>query len=157
MARKIVAEPPDDPPPNVPRLKEGDGGNLSLREKLERHRNQEGCVKCHTGIDPWGLPFEQYDAGGLFKNERKIDAPSKLPDGTKVLDLNSLKRYLADERIDQVTFSFLKHLSCYALGRSLTYNELVFLQKECIKLRSSELRMQDLIRFVIKSDMFLKK
>ncbi len=157
VARKIVAEPPDDPPPNVPRLKEGDGGNLSLREKLERHRNQEGCVKCHTGIDPWGLPFEQYDAGGLFKNERKIDAPSKLPDGTKVLDLNSLKRYLADERIDQVTFSFLKHLSCYALGRSLTYNELVFLQKECIKLRSSELRMQDLIRFVIKSDMFLKK
>jgi len=157
VARKIVAEPPDDPPPNVPRLKEDDGGNLSLREKLERHRNQEGCVKCHTGIDPWGLPFEQYDAGGLFKNERKIDAPSKLPDGTKVLDLNSLKRYLADERIDQVTFSFLKHLSCYALGRSLTYNELVFLQKECIKLRSSELRMQDLIRFVIKSDMFLKK
>lgn len=157
VARKIVAEPPDDPPPNVPRLKEDDGGNLSLREKLERHRNQEGCVKCHTGIDPWGLPFEQYDAGGLFKGERKIDAPSQLPDGTKVLDLNSLKRYLAEERIDQVTFSFLKHLSCYGLGRSLTYNELVFLQKECIKLRSSELRMQDLIRFVIKSDMFLKK
>lgn len=157
VARKIVAEPPDDPPPNVPRLKEDDGGNLSLREKLERHRNQEGCVKCHTGIDPLGLPFEQYDAGGLFKGERKIDAPSQLPDGTKVLDLNSLKRYLAEDRIDQVTFSFLKHLSCYGLGRSLTYNELVFLQKECIKLRSSELRMQDLIRFVIKSDMFLKK
>ena len=157
VARKFVAEPPDDPPPNVPRLKEDDGSNLSLREKLERHRNQEGCVKCHTGIDPWGLPFEQYDAGGLFKSDRKIDAPSKLPDGTEVRDLNNLKRYLAEQRIDQVTFSFLKHLSCYALGRSLTYNELVFLQKECIKLRSSELRMQDLIRFVIKSDMFLKK
>ena len=29
-------------------------GMLTLREKLERHRNPKGCVKCHTGIDPWG-------------------------------------------------------------------------------------------------------
>lgn len=157
VARKIVAEPPDDPPPNVPKLKEDDGGKLSLREKLERHRNQEGCYKCHTGIDPWGLPFEQYDASGLFASDRRIEAPSKLPDGTQVQDVKSLKRYLIDDRIDQVTFSFLKHLACYAVGRSLTYNELVFLREECIKLRSSELRMQDLIRFVIRSDMFLKK
>ena len=40
LARKIVAEPPDDPPPNVPRIDEEDR-QLTLRQKLERHRNQK--------------------------------------------------------------------------------------------------------------------
>lgn len=157
FARKIIAEPPDDPPPNVPRLPENDGTHLTLRQKLERHRNQEGCAKCHSGIDPWGMPFEKYDAGGLFKKDPAVDARSKLPDGTEVEDLRALKAYLVRDRIDQLAFSFLKHIACYATGRSLTYNELVFLQKECIKLRSCDYRVQDLIRFVVKSDVFLKK
>lgn len=157
FARKIIAEPPDDPPPNVPRLPEDDGAQLTLRQKLERHRNQEGCAKCHSGIDPWGMPFEKYDAGGLFKTDPAIDGRSKLPDGTEVQDLRALKAYLVRDRIEQVAFSFLKHTACYACGRSLTYNELVFLQKESIKLHSCDYRMQDLIRFVVKSDLFLKK
>lgn len=62
LARKMMAEPPDDPPPNVPTLRE-DLEALSLREKIHRHRSQPGCARCHAGIDPWGIPFEEYDAG----------------------------------------------------------------------------------------------
>ncbi|MCY2966973.1 MAG: DUF1592 domain-containing protein [Planctomycetota bacterium] len=157
VARKIVAEPPDDPPPNVPKLPEDDGAKLSLREKLERHRNQKGCVKCHSGIDPWGIPFETMDAGGLRKTGPGIDARSKLPDGTEVADLNGLKKYLADDRIDQVAFSFLKHVGSYAIGRSLTYNELTTLREQTSTMRGNEYRLRDLLRFVIHSDLFLKK
>ena len=157
LARKIIAEPPDDPPPNVPQIAEDDGAQLTLREKLERHRNQKGCAKCHSGIDPWGIPFEAFDAGGLLKTEPGADASSTLPDGTTVRDLNELKAYLANDRIDQVAFSFLKHLSSYAVGRSLTYNELVFLQEQGVQLKANDYRLQELLRFVIKSDLFLKK
>lgn len=156
LARKIVAEPPDDPPPNVPRLDEEDR-QLTLREKLERHRNQKGCAKCHSGIDPWGLPFESFDASGLMKKTPDIDPRSKLPDGTEVKDLNGLKAYLANERLDQVAFSFLKHTACYALGRSLTYNEIMFLKEHSTRLKGTDYRTQDLLKFVVKSDLFLKK
>ena len=155
LARRIIAEPPEDPPPNVPQLKD-DGTERTLREKLERHRNQEGCVKCHSGIDPWGVPFEQYDAGGRFK-QQPTDTRSKLPDGTEVADLKALKTYLANDRIDQVAFSFLKHLCCYATGRSLTYNELEWLKEEGKRLKPDGYRMQDMIRFVVQSNLFLKK
>ena len=101
----------DDPPPNVPQLKEDADAKLTLREKLERHRNQKGCAKCHSGIDPWGLPFESFDAGGLPKKSAGTDTRSKLLDGTEIADLNALKKYLAQERIDQVAFSVLKHLA----------------------------------------------
>ena len=47
--------------------------------------------------------------------------------------------------------------ACYAVGRSLTYNELLFLQEQSVKLKANDYRMQDIIRFVVKSDLFLKK
>jgi len=151
----MIAEPPDDPPPNVPQLKD-DGTERTLREKLERHRNQEGCAKCHSGIDPWGIAFEQYDAAGRFKTQ-PTDAHSTLPDGVEVADLAGLRNYLANDRIDQVAFSVLKHLSSFGAGRSLTYNELEWLKEAEKQLKADGYRMQDMIRFVVTSDLFLKK
>ena len=129
----------------------------SLREKLEQHRNQKGCAKCHGGIDPWGIPFEEFDAGGLFKQGREIDARSTLPDKTDVADANGLKAYLVNERIDRVAFSFLKHLASYAVGRSLNYNELEFLREKSVELKPGGYPMREMIELVIKSRMFLEK
>ena len=155
LARKIVADPPDDPPPNVPALKE-DTRSLSLRERLERHRNQPGCAQCHSKVDPWGVPFEEFDAGGLFKKE-KVDARSKLPDKTEVADFAALQKYLADDHIDDVAFSVLKHLAIYATGRNLTYGELEFLRRDALRLKANGYRMRDMIGYIMTSKMFLEK
>jgi hypothetical protein len=155
LARRIIAEPPDDPPPNVPALKE-ETQRLSLRERLERHRDQRGCAQCHSKIDPWGVPFQEFDAGGRLKRE-PVDARSTLPDKTEVGGVNDLKRYLAEDRIDQVAFSVLKHLATYATGRSLSHNELGFLKRDGVKLRANGYRMTEMIRYVVNSPMFLEK
>jgi mono/diheme cytochrome c family protein len=155
LARKIIAEPPADPPPNVPALEETTQ-QLTLRERLERHRNQPGCAQCHSMIDPWGIPFEEFDAGGRLKSE-PVDAHSTLPDTTHVAGLDDLKQYLVNDRIDQVAFSVLRHLTTYACGQSLTYNELESLRANGVQLRSSGYRMQDLIQYVVHSPMFLNK
>jgi mono/diheme cytochrome c family protein len=155
LARKIIAEPPDDPPPNVPALKE-ETKNLTLRERIEQHRNQQGCRQCHAKIDPWGIALEEFDAGGRLKAQ-PVDARSQLPDGTEVSSVNDLKRYLTQDRIDQVAFSVLKHLTTYATGRTLTYNELGYLKQDGLKLRAGGYRMQDMIRYVVNSRMFLEK
>jgi len=155
LARKIIAEPPDPPPPNVPTLQE-DTQQLSLRERLERHRNQPACAQCHAKIDPWGVAFEEFDAGGRLKLQ-PVAARSTLPDNTEVSGVNDLKRYLSQDRIDQVAFSVVKHLATYATGRSLTYNELKDLKRDELKLKASGYRMQDMIRFVVNSKLFLEK
>jgi len=155
LARKIVAEPPDDPPPNVPALKE-DTKALSLRERLEKHRNQPGCAQCHTKVDPWGVPFEEFDASGRFKTGT-VDARSTLPDKTEVADFAGLRKYLADDRIDQVAFSVLKHLAIYAAGRNLTYSELEFLRKDGVRLKADGYRLRDMLRYIVNSKMFLEK
>ena len=156
LARKIIAEPPDDPPPNVPELEE-DTSHLTLRERLEKHRNQTGCAKCHAGIDPWGLPFEQFDAGGLFKQNVQADSRSTLPDETEVENFQELRSYLVNDRIDRVAFSVLKHLATYAVGRSLSYTEIEFLKGQSLELKPRKYPMRDLIHFVVKSQLFLEK
>lgn len=155
LARRIIGEPPDDPPPNVPALKE-ETRELTLRQRIERHRDQPGCAKCHSKIDPWGVPFEEYDAGGRIK-QQVVDARSTLPDKTEVAGVNDLKRYLAQDRLDQVAFSFLRHLVTYATGRTLSYSEIQFLKHHGAALKADGYRMLDMIRFVVHSPMFLEK
>ena len=157
LARKIIAEPPDDPPPNVPKLPDDDGTKLTLRERLERHRSQDGCVKCHAGIDPWGLPLQEFDAGGRFQFDQADDSRSTLPDGTNIAGASELKAYLAQERLDQVAFSFLKHLATYATGRSLSFNEIEFLREQGLQLKPAGYRMRDMFQFVVASNLFLEK
>jgi cytochrome c551/c552 len=155
VARKIIAEPPNDPPPNVPALKADEKG-LTLRQRLEQHRSQPACMQCHSKIDPWGVAFEEYDAGGRRK-QQSVDARSTLPDKTEVSGADDLKRYLGEDRIDQVAFSVLKHLATYATGRTLTYNELNYLKQDGLKLKAGGYRMKDMVRYVASSKMFLEK
>lgn len=155
LARKIVAEPPADPPPNVPALKEAEKG-LTLRQRLEQHRDVVACRNCHAKIDPWGVALEEFNAGGRLKTQ-PADARSILPDHTEVSGANDLKRYLANDRIDQVAFSFLKHLATYASGRTLTYSERNQLKQDGLKLKADGYKMKDMFRYVVNSPLFLEK
>ena len=76
--------------------------------------------------------MEQFDAGGQFNTTHK-DSGARLPDSTEVADFSALQTYLTGPRIDRVVFSTLKHLATYATGRTLSYNELVFLEQKCCR------------------------
>ena len=156
LARKIIAEPPADPPPNVPALKDDPDKKLTLRQRIEQHRNQPGCQQCHSKIDPWGVAFEEFDAGGRLKKQA-TDARSTLPDNTEIAGANDLKRYLSEDRIDQVAYSVLKHLATYASGRGLTYYEQNQLKSEALKLKPSGYRMKDMVQFIATNKTFLEK
>ena len=155
LARRIVAQPPDDPPPNVPNLKQ-ETEHLPLRERLAQHRDQTGCAQCHAKIDPYGIPLEEFDAGGRRKADPG-DVRSTLPDSATVSGANDLKQYLGQDQLDQVAFSYLKHLTIYACGRDLSYYELELLRQRSSQLKADGYRMQDALRWIVHSELFLEK
>jgi mono/diheme cytochrome c family protein len=74
---RLLDSPPAPPPPDVPELNEQstESAGLSLKEQLAAHRQKAACANCHIGIDPWGIPLENFDAIGRWRTEFKL--PSK--------------------------------------------------------------------------------
>ena len=91
----------------------------------------------------------------MFLND-KVDANSRLPDGREVHNLNDLKEHLVKKRLDDVV-QCRSTPSVYAIGRSLTYNEDRILKRQCLNLREKDYGMLDIVKFIITSDLFLKK
>lgn len=157
LARKLIDRPPEDPPPNVPKLPEGDISKETFLEKLHRHRNQPGCAACHEKIDPWGIPLQNYNASGVFVDLPPSETSSQLADGTKITNALELKKHLAGELADEVAWSFARHLACYAIGRDLTYRESNQLKTEVETLSGAHYPMRSLLQTVIHSEAFMTK
>ncbi len=51
----LLNDPPPPPPPAVPQidLTNPEIAKMTLKERIEDHRNQPACYNCHMKIDPW--------------------------------------------------------------------------------------------------------
>src|SRR5207249_1016022 len=95
---------------------------VTLRDRLEEHRSDVACAKCHALFDPLGLAFETFDAAGRFRtldNGKPVDATGKLirtdVDGTFV-DARDLAHRLAGS--PQVRSCMVKQWFRFAYGRT---------------------------------------
>ncbi|HLY11940.1 MAG TPA: DUF1592 domain-containing protein [Planctomycetota bacterium] len=81
MAR-LLGQPPEPPPPNVPAVEPDVRGAVTIREQLEKHRSFPGCGSCHSKIDPPGFALESFDViGGQRTRYRSLGAGDPAPRG----------------------------------------------------------------------------
>ena len=74
---------------------------MTLKERIEDHRNQAACRSCHVKIDPWGIAFENFDALGRWRDQIKgqpVDASSELYNHETLNGVEGLKRFLLERR-----------------------------------------------------------
>jgi hypothetical protein len=122
VLENILNTPPPPPPANVPALDDHDLGlSTSVRQRLERHRDNPVCAGCHARMDPIGFGLENYDAIGRYRTvegQLPIDSSGTLPDGRKFTGAAQLKQIL---RADSPKFAhgFTEKMLTYALGRGL--------------------------------------
>ncbi len=71
LREAILGDEVPPPPADVPALSDSAGDSaekaLTIADLLRRHRKKESCNDCHSRLDPWGLPFERYNAIGKFQ------------------------------------------------------------------------------------------
>jgi hypothetical protein len=84
-----VAPPPADIPSLTDTAGESAENAISIKDLLRIHRTQESCNDCHFRLDPWGIPFEHYNAIGKFQ-------PVVPVNGTRVSRFD--RRYYANEK-----------------------------------------------------------
>jgi hypothetical protein len=164
VLEKLLSDPPPPPPPNAGDIQPNTAGaRLTVRERLQKHRDEPNCASCHAKLDPYGLALENYDAIGAWRDRQNgegisgpkapvIDASGSLKSGRSFADLASYKAALLAEKENFIR-AFTEKLLTYALGRPVGYVDHATLDT----ILKSEPRLQDLILAVVHCEPFMSK
>ena len=159
LLESILNDPPPPPPPAVPEIDLADPeiAKMTLKQRIEDHRNHAACMSCHAKIDPWGIAFENYDAIGRWRNEingQPVDSTSELFNHQTLNGMDGLKRFLLQNRQDQFVRALVYKLSTYALGRPLTFADRSAIDEITANVRQNGDGLTTTIKSIITSDLF---
>jgi mono/diheme cytochrome c family protein len=162
LLENLLNDPPAPPPPAVPEIDLADPEilKLTLKERMEDHRNDPACISCHSKIDPWGIAFENFDAVGLWRDKigkDPVDAASVLFNKDELRGMKGLKDYLLANRQDQFARAMVHKMAAYALGRPLTFGDRSQVDRITADLRKRGDGLADLVFLIVKSDLFQLK
>ena len=158
----LMGTPPPPPPPDIPEIEDDaveDGRFLTVREKLEMHRDDPRCISCHRMIDPIGLALENYDVTGAWRIRDRgtpIDAASDFYDGTPIASPSDLRAALL-KRPEPLLRTFTENLMAYALGRRLEYYDMPAVRRIVREAAAHDYRVSAFILGVATSDAFRMK
>lgn len=117
LERVLCTTVPPPPPDVATELDDEDEGAVTLRERLEQHREDPACSGCHSLTDPPGYLFEHFDAIGAWRDQdagQPIDASGDLM-GVPLADAGALGDLLATD--DRVGPCMVRQLFRHAHGR----------------------------------------
>lgn len=180
----LLGTPPPPPPPNAGVFQEAVGKqqDLTFREKLALHSDNESCRSCHARIDPLGFSLENFDYFGQWRDNytfririkdpedinvedasdfkevvKRVDASGILPEGAAFDGPSGLKKALLEHRHDDLVRQTVTRMLAYALGRSLEYYDEPAVRKIIRALEADGFRFQTLLREIVVSYPFLYK
>lgn len=156
----LMGTPPPLPPPNVEALIENKPGQkqMTVRERLEVHRNNPSCAGCHGFIDPLGFALDGFDAVGRERSVDRfvgsvIDTSGVLPDGQPISGIGDLRAALM-ERPSLFAENIAEKLLLYALGRPVEATDMPAVRAIVEDAAASDYRFYDLVHGIVSSDQF---
>ena len=168
ILEEIFNSPPPPPPPNAGEIQPNvKGQNLTVRQRLEQHRQEPTCASCHAKIDPLGLALENYDAIGAWRERQNgegmrgtkaplIDVTGTLPSGRSFKNPSEFKQALLAEK-DRFIYAFTQKMLTYALGRPVGYIDNDTVKRITDVLAKNDYRLPELLLGVVTSEPFLTK
>jgi hypothetical protein len=157
----IFNSPPPPPPANVPALDADGTGAVptTVRERLERHREDPVCASCHRTMDPVGFALENFDAVGRWRTTDAglpIDARGELPGGAVVDGPASLREAIL-ARPELFAQTLTEKLMTYALARGLTAGDMPAVRAIVRSAAGSNYRLSALVLGIARSAPFQMK
>jgi hypothetical protein len=143
---RLLGQPPEPPPPNIPAIEPDVRGARTIREQLDKHRSVAACAACHAKIDPPGFALESFDVIGGFRTRYRsigtgdpaprgaidpfiglsfklgpaVDASGGLPDGRPFGGISEFQDLMAADRGRLLT-NLARQLAVYGTGRAVSF------------------------------------
>lgn len=150
----LLASPPPPAPPNVPELEAGEKLEGTLRQRMEKHRDNAMCASCHERMDPIGFAFEHFDGIGAWRERdgsEPVETAGSLNSGEAFQDHRQLNQILASAKRDDFLRCLSEKLLTFALGRGLEYYDRPAVQAITRQLESGDGRFSTLVMGVVDS------
>jgi hypothetical protein len=176
---RLLNDPAPPPPPGVSAVDPDTRGATTIREQLDKHRNNANCAACHAKIDPAGFALEAFDPiGGLrdryrsngkgdeppekgktawrvqYKLGPKVDASGELTDGRKFTGPDELNDILAADP-SKLARAFVAHLSRYATGAEVSYADRAEIRRIVESTKGSGHGMRSVIHALAANPIFI--
>jgi hypothetical protein len=179
---RILGTPPDPPPSTVPSVEPDIRGATTIREQLDKHRNQPACAGCHAKLDPPGFALENYDVTGRWRTHYRaipesaadkivknagsdvrhyiqglpVQPQYTLADGRSFDDIDAFKQLmLTDTR--PLARCMVEKLITHLTGATPQFSDREVIEQILSKTESSEYGLRDLVHEVIQSRVFQTK
>jgi hypothetical protein len=162
VLENILGLPVPEPPPGVETNLEVSvhvEGPVTLRARLESHRENPACHSCHAVIDPIGFAMEPFDKVGRLRTQDEglpIDARGTMVDGAQLNGPGDLRDALLRSS-DVFTVAFTEKLLTFALGRPVTYADAPTVRAIVRDTRQDQHRLVPLIMRIIDSAPFRQR
>jgi hypothetical protein len=141
----------------------------TVRQRLQIHRENPACARCHDKIDPLGFALENFNACGEWRdreghgyqgridaNDPLIDASAKMPDGATVQGVEGLQAELLKQE-DRFLSTLAAQVATYALGRELGFSDDAALKSHVAAMKRSRYTLRSLLTSIVTSEPFNTK
>jgi len=156
ILENILHTPAPPPPPNVPQLTGAGGGHkkMSLREQMEKHRDDPACASCHALMDPIGFGLENFDAVGRWREKESgapVNASGTLVTGQSFAGPQDLMKIISSDNRHAFHKAMAEKLLTYALGRGVDWYDRPAVDGIVTKTDAGDGRFVQLIQAVVTS------
>ena len=179
---RILGTPPDPPPKNVPAIEPDIRGATTIREQLDKHRNQQACATCHAQLDPPGFALENFDVTGRWRTSyraipdsakdkvvnvpgtdvrfytqgRPVDPSFTMADGRPFKDVDEFKRLIL-AKPEQLARCVTEKIITHFTGAQMQFADREVVEAIVQRAASSEYGLRTLVHEVIQSRVFTHK
>ena len=181
VMRRLLGEPPDPPPADIPAFEPDTRGATSIRQQLAKHRSLATCASCHTRIDPPGFALENFDVIGgwreRYRAEKGDSPPGQVP---RPPDLgipprarrstprancptdessrtSTTSSNCSCDREDQVARNLTQNLLTYATGAGIQFADRDVVEAILARLKSQGGGLRTLVHEIVQSQTFQSK
>lgn len=179
VLERLLGDPPKPPPPGISGVEPDIRGATTLRELLDKHRDESSCQSCHNKIDPPGFALEVFDPIGgerqrfrslgegdkvghlvhgrkaTYRLAQPVDASGQLK-GETFADYQAFRELLVRDE-QALAKAFVGKLLTFGSGREMGFSDRPEILRIVRAAAPEGYRIRDLLHLVVTSEIFLKK
>ena len=182
VLERILGTPPDPPPKSVPAIEPDIRGATTIREQLDKHRNQPACAVCHAKLDPPGFALENFDVTGRWRTTyravpesakdkvvsipgtdirfytegRPVDPGYTLADGRAFADVDEFKQLILAHP-EQLAHCITEKRIAHLTGAQIQFADREVVESIVQRAASNDYGLRTLVHEVIQSRVFTHK